>query len=122
MVVMPGLTMAFTESNTWRTMRPLRFIFSSSVGDLQTMAIDQLQRLRANLIHTPAAVDLDQLPLGPVILDQGQRVALIRLQTLGDYLLAIITAGDKPGVVNVAQVSHAGRRKVNVVDPPAGGT
>src|SRR5581483_3836885 len=104
-------------------MRPLRRILSSSAADLQTIAIlNNAQRLRCDCFHRAFAVDLVQLTLGPVILRHGQRLLLVFLQALGYHFLAIVAAGGEQAAVNVAQVSDTGRLKVNVVDPPAGGT
>src|SRR5581483_2422424 len=115
--------MPLSMSSTWRTMRPLRRILSSSAADLQTIAIlNNAQRLGRNCFHRTFAVDLVQLSLGAVILHDRERLLLVFLQALGYHFLAIVAAGGEQATVNVAQVSDTGRLKVNVVDPPAGGT
>ena len=53
----------FAASSTWRTMRPLRRIFSISAGDLQTIDIlDRAKRLRHYRFHRLIAVHFDQPP------------------------------------------------------------
>src|SRR5215472_8840855 len=107
MVETPGATMPRTISSTWRTMRPLRRIFSSSDCDLQLIigrpqSADQRNHLCSHLLHRKLAIQLTQTTLPAVIIRQRQGLTLITLQTLGDDLIRVIFTLDERGAVEVA--------------------
>src|SRR5512146_3327699 len=123
MVLTPGATSALTVSSTWRTMRPLRRIFSISPGDLQTIAIlDCSKYVRRDLFHRLITVHGSESPRSLVILDEGTGLPLVFLQTLDDNFLAVVGPNDKFRPLDIADAVNAWRLIVNVVDPPAGGT
>src|SRR6185437_12738842 len=132
-------------------MRPLRRIFSISVADLHTIAIrstnliyfysnfysnlkspgngpgvgwmdDDREYVARHLVHRPFPIYQVQLPFTSVIRSHRPRLLVVGLQTGGDHVLAVIVTDYQLGAVHVAQFIHAGRLKVNVVDPSTGRT
>src|SRR6185312_13488765 len=128
-------------------MRPLRRIFSISVADLHTIAIrstnliyfysnlkspgngagvgwmdDDREYVARHLVHRPFPIYQVQLPFTSVIRCHRPRLLVVSLQTGGYYVLAVIVTDYQLGAVHVAQFIHAGRLKVNVVDPSTGRT
>src|SRR3954471_22576302 len=134
MVLTPGATIARVASSTWRTMCPLRRIFSSSAPDLHTtgillapclhraVGIDHAHDLACDFGDIAVTVHLTQTSLLTVILRQRECLALIFLQTLGDNRFGIILARFELGPVIITGLSRARRLKVDVVDPLAGRT
>src|SRR5262249_15792311 len=127
MVETPGATMARTISSTWRTMRPLRRIFSSSDCDLQliiasTLLFNQQKHLCSHLLHGEFAIDFKQTALPAVIIHQRQGLTLITFQTFGDDLFRAIFTLDERGIIEVASAFAMRGVKINVVNSPTGGT
>src|SRR5205823_13481637 len=96
MVLTPGATIARVASSTWRTICPLRRIFSSSAPDLHTtgillapclhraVGIDNVHDLARDFRHLAVAVHFPQPALLTVILRQSEGLPLIFLQHIGD--------------------------------------
>src|SRR5215510_5714162 len=126
MVETPGATMARTYSSTWRTMRPLRRIFSSSDCDLQliiaTLLFNQRKHLCSHLLHGEFAIDFKQTALSAVVIHQRQGLALITFQTFGDDLFRVIFTLDERSIIEVASAFAMRGLKINVVNAPTGGT
>ncbi len=98
-------------------------IVSRSEGDLQTIGIlDGLEHLFCDRVHRAFAVHLAQLTLAAIKIGQGQRLALVGLQPLGDDLFGIVLTRDELPPIYIASAFDTGRLEVDVVDPPAGGT
>src|ERR1700678_3380400 len=115
MVVTPAATTVFRWFRTWRTILPLRLIFSISSGDLRmirsspkliinsnfavslltssrAMLVNQAEDLGRDLFHGPIRIDRYQPPLRPVIIGDRRGQLLIGSQATGDDFFAIVFA------------------------------
>src|SRR5664280_2328441 len=123
MVETPGETKASTLSNTWRTICPLRRIFSISPEDLQTIAIlDCLQRLRGHVVGRQITSHFQQSPTAAIIVRQGKCLLFVSLQALNDHFFTIVTPRAQNGAIYITDAGDARWLKVNVIDSPTGGT
>src|SRR5215472_8858536 len=123
MVETPGATAAFTASCTWRSTMPLRRILSSSEFDLQLIilpcrggsTINGAKNLPHYLFHRKLAIHPSQTPLPAIIINQGQGLAFIELQALGDNLFRIVLALDQLRTAKIAYAWLFGRLVIDVV-------
>src|SRR5438270_13435941 len=113
MVVTPGFTMAFTCSNTWRTMWPLRRIFASSAADLQTIMFNGPKHSGRHLLHRLVSVYGTQNPGAAVVIRQGQGLFLVGLQALGDHFFSVILARHKLRAIYIADFGDPRRPEEN---------
>src|SRR3954451_6321443 len=104
-------------------MRPARRILSISPGDLQTIAILYcLDQFRCYTICLLPAINLLQATLRAIVVRQRKRLPLVFFQALANNIFSIIRARNELRAVDITGVGDAWRLKMNVVDPPAGGT
>src|SRR3954469_22932990 len=63
-----------------------------------------------------------QASLRLVMVGKGRSLALVGLESFGDHRLLVVLTRDELRPFNVTKPFDLGRRKMNVVDAPAGGT
>src|SRR5208282_4521588 len=146
-VVTPAATTVFKWFSTWRTIFPLRLIFSISSGDLRmirsspeliinsdpgsgasplasalAMPINHAENLRRNIFYRPVRIDRDQTPLHPVVIRHRLGLPLIGSQSLGNHFFAIVVPDHQLGFVHITQLVDERWLKVDVIEPSTGGT
>src|SRR5277367_303430 len=140
MVVTPAATTSFRWFKTWRTMFPLRFIFSISSGDLRiirsspkliikaplsliaAISVDHAENLRGYCFHRPIRVDGDQATLRLVIVRHRPGLPLVNRQAFGNHFFAIVFAGQQLNPFDITQLVDSRRLSVNVIGPTTGRT
>src|ERR1700682_1289050 len=150
MVVTPAATTPFKCFRTWRSIFPLRLIFSISSGDLRMirsspkliinsnfadfsfvvpllasileMIVNHRENLRRNLIHRAIRVDRYQPPLRPVVIHHPPGLRLIGSQSTGNNFFTIVVADHQLGSVHITQLVDERWLRVDVIEPPTGGT
>src|ERR1700750_1343987 len=123
MVVFPGATSCLTASRTWRTMCPLRRIFSISVGDLQTIdMLNSTKCLPHHFFYRQIAIDSHKPSLRGIIVRQGKGLWLVGFQPFFDNVFPVVGAAIQSCTLDVTNAFNFWRLEVNVVDPSTGGT
>src|SRR6266478_4732805 len=86
------------------------------------MPVDHVENLGADFLNGPIRVQGNQPSLGLIVICYRPGLDLVGFQTGPDNLFTIIIALYQLGTVLITQLVEARRLKVEVVDPPTGGT
>src|SRR6202040_1954562 len=145
MVVTPAATIPFRWFRTWRTIWPLRLIFSISSGDLRmirsspkliinsccaallpaavlAMTFDDGKNLYRNLGHWPIRIDCYQTPLRAIVIRHPPGLRLVSRQPARNNFLAVVVADHQLRSVHITQLVRERWLGVNVIEPSTGGT
>src|SRR5262249_22649247 len=131
MVETPGATRLLTASSTWRTICPLRRIFSTSACDLQLIMfgavppnrlLNQRKSLGGHVLHRKFAVQPSQTPFAAIVLHQRQRLLLVFFQALRDDFFLVVFALHQRSAAHITHAFSLGRLEVDVISRAVNGT
>src|SRR6202035_3316033 len=86
------------------------------------MVLKNPENLPCNFVHRPVAIHRDQPSRALVIIGYGSGLLLVSRQTGLNHFQPVVIAGYQLRPVKVANFIVTGRLKVDVIDPPTGGT